>query len=388
MKRTTCRSCSSEKLEELLNFGKQPLAGFFPDNKQESLNCNKYELDLSICHECGLLQTTNIPPINEIFHKDYKYSSSSIPALDKHFMDYSYWINQRIPKKSKILEFGCNDGIFLEKLGKLGHDVYGIDASSNIVEIARNKGLNVEVGFFGEKSAEKHYKKSFFDLVTCSNVFAHTDNLKDILNAVSSLLKENGLFAIEVHNASSIFTQLHFDFIYHEHLNYYTVQSLKNLLSIHGYQIIDTEKTTMHGNGIRILAKKGNSSTCPLSINTLDFYRDKCNLINDHIKNCQDHTINLSKNGELYGYGAAGRSQIFLSLTHTAELYKCIFDDSPLRQNKYIAGSTTIIKSFEQEKGKTCVILAWNYAQDIEKKIRGDFQSIITMIPKIRTLNT
>ena len=375
-------------MHELFNFGYQPLAGFFPQDKDKSLNCKKYLLDLTICNQCGLLQVTNVPPITEIFHENYNYSSSTIKDLVDHFESYSEWLNSKIPAKSNILEFGCNDGVLLEKLRNLDHNVFGVDASDNVATLGRNKNLNIITDFFGLEMAEKNYEKNYFDLITCSNVFAHTDNIQTILSAVKFLLKRNGLFSIEVHDAQAIFDDLHYDFIYHEHLSYFDDVSIRNLLTINGFEVLEIIKTNMHGKGLRVLAKQSQSKIEESIKPKLTYYEEKLSLINEHIEKCESYTKELAQKGDLYGYGAAGRSQIFLNITKTTQYYKVIFDDSPLRQNRYIAGSTTPIKSYNNEIGENCVILAWNYADTISTKIKDNFSFISTMIPEIKKTTT
>ena len=94
---TVCRGCEKLDLVEQVNFGPQPLAGEYPKSITESLNSKKFILDLHGCSHCGLLQVTNLPPISAIFNEDYRYSSSTIPALKEHFCDfarsYSYIMN-------------------------------------------------------------------------------------------------------------------------------------------------------------------------------------------------------------------------------------------------------------------------------------------------------
>src|SRR5690606_24064971 len=125
------------------DFGSQPLAGRYPHDSRESLAERRYPLDLSQCLKCGLLQVTNLPPIDEVFHEAYCYSSSTIPSLVSHFSGYAEYIRGLVAPGARIFEFGCNDGVLRKNLQHLGFECYGVDASDNVAAMARQNGLDV-----------------------------------------------------------------------------------------------------------------------------------------------------------------------------------------------------------------------------------------------------
>ncbi len=249
MKRIICRGCGSKNLRLLYDFGQQPLAGHFPANVIDSLGAKRYPLDLSQCSHCGLLQVTTLPPIDEVFNDDYRYSTSTIPSLVEHFKQYAKWIGLCLPVGSRILEFGCNDGALLTVLADKGYICKGVDASGNIVALARSKGLDVDEGFFNLKYVVDHSLESTYDFITCSNVFAHIDNLNEITLSAWTALKPNGLFCIEVHDGNTIYSEDQFDTIYHEHLSYFTSDSIKAHLDLNGFELVSDIRTDMHGGG-------------------------------------------------------------------------------------------------------------------------------------------
>ncbi len=94
----------------------------------------------------------------------------------------------------------------------------------------------------------------------------------------------------------------------------------------------------------------------------------------------------ISKNhNHVWGYGAAGRSQMFINFTETSNYFEAVFDDSPFRQNRYITGTNIPIIPFGKTKyNGACIILAWNYAQDIVPKILPFFENVYTVLPKVK----
>lgn len=385
MKRFTCRGCLSDKLQLVYDFGLQPLAGNYPLTSESSSASNKYELDLTGCLNCGLLQVTNVPNIHEVFNNDYRYSSSTVPSLLNHFKEYAEWIFSRVPQHSKMLEIGCNDGILMKNLQLLGIHTKGVDASDNIAELARMKGLNVDTAFFNTEYILNNNCSETFDFVTCSNVFAHIDNLADVTKAVWQSLVKNGLFFIEVHDGNLINLENQFDTIYHEHLTYFTPTTITHHLALNGFQVIEVVETSMHGGGIRVTAKKVDCNvSIPFNAN-LTFTNQTSNT-HSAICEAQKELLALkAKYGLIYGYGAAGRSQMLINFTQTHSLFEAVYDDSNFRAGRFIVGSDIPIINFDKQPKKgVCVILAWNYAADIASKIDPFFLNVYTITPKLK----
>jgi SAM-dependent methyltransferase len=381
-----CRACTSSDLVQLHDFGDQPLAGHYPLEPENVRPARRYPLDFMRCSRCKLMQIVNLPPIDEVFHADYRYSSSTVAGLVRHFDEYAVWLREHLAPGSRVLEFGCNDGVLLERLKRLGFDCIGVDASDNIASLARAKGLAVETGFFEPELVSRSNLAGRFGLVTCSNVFAHIHNLRETLSAVRQVLVSDGLFCIEVHDGDLLVREYQFDAIYHEHLSYFTADSLRRLLESNGFETVTVERTAMHGGGLRYLARRKDSlasrafSDAPAQSNA------QKNFLTQSIQRCSQELRRLNDEfGPLTGYGAAGRSQMFINFTSSKELFQCVYDDSPLRQGRFIAGTDIPIKPYSGESGRCAVVLAWNYAPDIAQKIKGRFDRIVTLLPKTRT---
>ena len=109
--------------------------------------------------------------------------------------------------------------------------------------------------------------------------------------------------------------------------------------------------------------------------------------IREAVERCQLQLKRLyDEHGPLIGYGAAGRSQMFINFTASARYFERVYDDSPFRQGRYIVGTDVPIVEFKGELSKCAVILAWNYAVDIAAKLRGRCAQITTLLPEFRIL--
>lgn len=383
MKNLKCRGCNSDQMRLVYDFGPQPLAGEFPLVPEVKKIAHRFPLDLTQCDVCGLLQVTNLPPIDTIFHDDYRYSSSTVPALVKHFSDYAEWLGERFPRDANVLEFGCNDGVLLSKLSSKGFSCIGIDASDNVAEIARARGLRVYTGFLTEDLVRDQRLEGSYDVVTCSNVFAHIDDVRATLSAVRSTLKKNGIFIIEVHDAIALVRDKQFETVYHEHLSFFTETTLRRLVESQGFSFVDCSRTPMHGGSLRFVCQRQERDFL-MSAPTLSSAEqiDGSEFATVIARCAEDVRAVKRQYGSLDGYGAAGRSQMFVNMTDTADCFAQVFDDSPLRQNRYIVGTDIPIRKYGAPYGHACIILAWNYAQPIAERIRFQYEEILTVLPQ------
>jgi hypothetical protein len=146
-----CRVCASSDVLEVFAIPPIPLVGEF--TKEPNIHPDLFPITVLHCDDCKVLQIKENIDSDRLFH-EYSFSSSTVAGLVRHFSDYAEWIWNRY-KPAKLLEIGCNDGVLLEPLARFGVDVFGLDISENITELAKSKGLKVQALKFGSKNAEK-----------------------------------------------------------------------------------------------------------------------------------------------------------------------------------------------------------------------------------------
>ena len=378
MERKDCRACGSLNIECFLDFGFMPLAGGFLKNKNSEDNL--YDLKINFCHDCSLIQISNVVD-PDIMFQDYSFSSSTVKPLHDHFENYAQWLVSKT-KGLKYFEFGCNDGILLDKLEKLNMFSVGIDPSINITDIAKSKNLNVITGYFGESSVNEIVKNhGKFDVVSGSNVFAHNNDPGDILNSANIILNDDGFISLEVMYAYDLLSKFQWDTLYHEHLTFYSLHSIKRLLNMFGFYLIDAERIPMHGGSLRILASKNKNLTPNKSVDKLLKLENEIQLntfatwkvfgLNAKKKISIVKTIynDLSVNNNIWAYGAAGKSTLWVNACEMNYL-NGVIDASPLRAGKFMPGTKTEIffpEKLKSEKVDIIFITAWNYRDNIVK---------------------
>ena len=379
-----------------------PLAGGFITAEQISLE-ELFPLKVHYCTNCTLVQVLSVVEPSTLF-EDYKYISSVIPALAKHFKEYSeYLVEHYLSEKSKLLEFGCNDGALLQNFKDTKINAYGIDPSVNVSQFARDKGLNVRTGYFDQVQAKLLEKEiGLVDVVTGSNVFAHVDDIQEILKSANIILKPDGVFIVEVHYLLDLIKQNQYDTIYHEHLCYYSVTALKNIFARAGMKIIDVVHLPMHGGSIRVVAAKQNSVR-RINASVAEFLIDERTITKEGLDSfaafCLKHRSELTtllrklktEGNTVVGYGAPGRGTILLNYCgREQDSLAYIVDISPLRVGKLMPGVHIPILSLEVARKNPpdyFLLLAWNYCESIleqEHVLRANGTKFIIPFPNIQ----
>jgi SAM-dependent methyltransferase len=407
-RRTTCRICGGGKLISFLDFGDMPLAGdFVPADRVADVLV--YPMDLAVCEDCTLVQILNVVS-GEILFNDYRYLSSVMVTLSSHFRDYAAYLKKQVlPTEDPfVVEFGCNDGVLLMPLRDLGVRTVGVDAAENVVELARSRGHDVKLGFFGLTIAEEiiaaHGKPS---VITASNVFAHIDDLDEVMRGVDMLLRPDGTFIVEVHYLVDLLKTLQFDTVYHEHLCYYSLHALSVLYERFGFMITDVVRLPMHGGAIRVLARRVFTAPDVMptveamyeeeraeGIGMTDTYRKfGANALHARDRLRDFLQSRISQGRTLSAYGAAGRATILLNYTGLdASMVRYVIDESPFRCGRYVPGvDIPIVAPSELRSAPTddCLMTAWNYRDEILAKSQ-DYLALggtfILPLPEIETI--
>lgn len=397
MKKKVCRGCESNNLKVFLDLGNMPLAGGFLSNPSSIKTETLFPLPVHVCHNCGLVQI--LEPIDpDILFQDYSFSSSTVGPLVQHFEKYALWLQNKLNPKT-VVEFGCNDGVLLAPLKKLGINACGIDISQNITEIARSKDLDAVAGSFNETSAEIIKQRiGKVDVVTGSNTFAHNDQPEIILKAAKRILKPNGYLCLEVMYAGDLLDMLQWDTLYHEHLTFYCLKTISKLLNRYGFYVTDAERIPMHGGSLRIIATQDINAHIQPSVEEIFTY-EQGRLLSDpetwtnfgsniirKIGIVRDTLGKLSKNSRIWGYGAAGKATLWVNACQMDYL-EAMVDASPLRAGKLMPGTHTPIVFPEELKNNPpdyIFVTAWNYADLIRSKEKWFKGVWVTPLPDMK----
>ena len=392
---TSCRTCSSRKLKRVISLGESPLANNLLSDPND--NYKKYPLEMDYCEDCHNCQLSVVVNPKEMFD-DYLYVSSTSKQFVQHFeRAASKYIKEfSLSEDSVIVDIGSNDGVALKPMKERSIQVVGVEPASNLAKSANSKGLYTINAYFNEVVATQiHNEFGKVDLVTASNVFAHSDKLKEITNNVFKILKEDGVFIIEVQYLVDTISTLTFDNIYHEHVNFWSVTALHNFFSNLGFFINHVEHIVTHGGSIRVFIQSFSSADLTLEeflkkengigVNTINFYKDFSTKIELIRRNVRSNINSLKdKYSLIAGYGAPAKATTALNYFGiTSDDIKYIIEDNELKHEKYIPGVKIPIKSKEYCRSNmpdAVIVLAWNFFDSIVKQNKELLESGVNFI--------
>ena len=382
-----CRVCKKNNFKKVFDFGPTPLANAFL--KKEQLNNTElyFPLEVYFCNNCSFLTLGHV--VNpQILFQNYVYASSTSPVFVKHFEDLAHTSYSRfkLNRESLIVDIGSNDGILLKPFKKLGSKVLGIEPADLLATMARRDGISTITSFFSLNLAKRIVgKEGKAKIVAATNVFAHIDDLDEVVRGVKELLTDDGIFLLEVYYLVDLLKKGYFDLIYHEHLYYWTVNSFIRFFNRHGLEIFDVQKIPTHGGSIRIFVqnKKASYEVNPRVSKFIKLEKKEklfdVNTYNEFAKNVQENKISLlallakiKRGGKtIAGYGAPAKGNTLLNFFGIGrETIDFLIDDSPLKQGLFTPGMHIPVlppNVLYQRKPDYLLILAWNFAPSIMK---------------------
>ena len=376
-----CRSCGNTNLKRVLSLGYQPLANNLINKKNDK--CDLYPLELNYCKRCHNCQLSVAVDPKKMF-SNYLYTSSTSKVFRNHFVEAAKKYSKDLKlnkKKSYIIDIGSNDGVALRPFLDLGFKkVLGIEPAKNLAKLANKNKIKTFNGFLEKKNIKKIKKNA--DLILASNVFAHSDKLKEMAECMFSLLSKKGTIVIEVQYLMNTLKDLTFDNIYHEHYNYWSLTSLVYFFNQFQAKIFRSEKIDTHGGSIRIYIKKEKKIKIEMSVKKMlreeesfgiknfKTYQKFGEKVYEIRKNVLKNIKKLKENKKfIVGYGAPAKATTALNFFGISSEIDFIVEDNKLKHNKFIPGVKIPIKNKSNIKNKknALLVLAWNFYKDIKK---------------------
>lgn len=400
-----CQSCKSKKIIKFLSLGDLPIAN---DLFLINSNIDKqmlYPTELFYCENCFLVQLGFLLKPEIVFPKNFPYTSSSTKALRDNFKELAELCIKKfnIKKDDLVLDIGSNDGNLLSFF-KNDCNVLGV-TPEDIGKIAIQNGIPTIINFFTNEISKKIIKENGkATLITSTNTFAHVPNVNDFIQSIRNILTDDGVFISESHYFYNLFETFQFDTIYHEHLRYYSLHSLKYLLERNNLEIFEAQQISTHGGSIRIFAsKKGkyninDSVTKILSIEKNIISLKKLQIFSEKINMKKNKLLNLIKNinknnQKIYGIGAAARASTLLNYVKLNDYIDKVLEvGSSKKIGFYMSGTKIPICDEEvllHEKPDYLLLLSWHIADIIIPKFRekGYKGKFILPLPDPKIIN-
>ncbi len=379
----SCRICNSENLVEVLDLGRMPLANSLLSEDNSIEDEPRYPLDVVFCPSCTLVQITEtVPP--EILFSEYLYLSSFSETMLAHSAQSASAIisSRKLGSESLVIEAGSNDGYMLKVFQEAGISVLGVEPASNIQKIAQEQGIDTINEFFSFEVAKQlsaSGKKA--DVFLANNVLAHVANLGGFVAGIREILKPAGVAVIEVPYLVEMISNVEFDTIYHEHLCYFSLHSLKSLFARYDMHVIDVEQVAIHGGSLRITV---GSTTLPASPSVEQLIRNEKESGVDRdgyylqfatrVAAIKDSLLTMlaklkAEGKSIAAYGAAAKAAVLLNYCEIGiETIDFVVDRNPLKQDRLMPGVHIPVvspKEFDKRQPDYLVILVWNLKNEI-----------------------
>lgn len=378
-----CRICGTSLPPPFFDLGMMPLANAFRATPGDVPEEEKFPLALSSCATCGLVQLTFVVPAPTLY-RDYIYVSSTSDEVQVHAHALATKLVKQygLTSADLVLEIASNDGTALRAFQQIGLPVLGVEPARNVAKMAERAGVPTVAEFFDGGLArtlvEREQRPA---IILARHVFAHVDDVHDFLDGVNRLLRDDGVFVIEVPYLGDLLANFEFDTIYHEHLSYFALEHLVRLCEAHGLCVVDVDHISLHGGSIVVSVRKqgadvqrsvprmleqekvadlwSSESLERFTRGTAIWRRDFEGLIESIVRD----------GGVLVAYGAAAKANTLLNYCPSvAQALVCVLDRSEHKQGRFTPGTHTPVCPVDEwrERGAThMLILAWNFKEEI-----------------------
>ena len=401
-----CPICSSTSWEVVLPLAATPLGDRLSDSIEKASSLPKYALDLALCKDCG---HTYLPLVvaPEESYGDYFFETSDSPGLSDSMQRLAeqLWRDCSKLNNNYVLDIGSNDGTWLQHFKNLGANVLGIEPSPRHAQEATARGVETINGYFSIQSASEIRKKfGAPSLITANFVTANVPDLANFFQGLKDLSDDNTTIAILSGYHPDQFRVNMIDFIYHEHVSYFSCQDFINLGERFELDLVNVCRVGLKGGSLQAIFRTKNSRTSIsgdvgrlaqyeewVGIRTLGWYSS----INVRIKQAKNLTHNLLDNvkaDRIVGYGVSHSVTTLIYQFDLVERIKVLTDDNPRRQGKFAPGSGLTVISPQKvldDEFDTVIIMAWQHDRLIKNRLSklGYPGSVIQPLPAAELIN-
>lgn len=390
-----CRVCNKNKLVPILSLGNQCIINFTDEINQKT---NSSPLELVLCNQneggCGLLQLKHtVPP--SMLYKKFWYKSGVNQTMKNELTDIVNSAEKIVNLVSNdiVMDIGANDGTLLRAYKTKNLILVGFEPAENLMEEAKQGTTKIINDFFNYENFKKEFGNKKAKIITSIAMFYDLENPNKFVEDITKMLDENGIWIIQMNYLSKMLENNAFDNIVHEHLEYYSLNSLEHLLTKYGLEVFDVELNDINGGSIRtyIKSKKCKKHPTTNSVQQIRDYEERLSLDNPEtyyqfatrIKNLKKQTFDfiqseIKKGKKIYVYGASTRGNTLLQFyTLDNHLINAAVDRNPVKWGKSTIGTNIPIISEEQARRENpdyLLILPWYFLEEFKIREKSYLQ--------------
>jgi plasmid stability protein len=403
----SCQVCGHAPLDYVLSLGYMPPVNQMVPVGQVPRQLPWFPTTLLHCRNCELVQLgLAVDPVI-IFPPEYPYTSGTTKLLRDNFADLQRESAAMLGlgDQDLVVDIGSNDGTLLSNFQKGGQRVLGIEPT-DVGDIANQRGIPTIKRYFGTEVA-REVKREYgpASVVTAANCFAHIEDVHAIVDGVVEMLKDDGVFVTESHYLIPLLETLQYDTIYHEHLRYYSLTSLKHLFEMHGLEVFHARPIPSHGGSIRVYAARHGAHSVQDGVRRMLSAEPRGEAMATRLAAFR-HDVILSKlrllsmlrdlkekGARVAGISAPSRARTLVNYVGLDEGlidYVCEIAGS-LKIGKYMPGTQIPVvdeAKLYSDQPDCAVIFSWHIADELAPKLKakGFRGQLITPLPVPRAL--
>jgi hypothetical protein len=405
----SCRFCQAPLAHRLVDLGQSPLSNRFLRADQLGQMEPFYPLTVYVCEQCLLVQLPEVESPEHIFG-DYVYFSSYSDTWLAHARGYCEAMIARLGlgAETPVVEIASNDGYLLQYFRAAGVPVLGVEPAENVAAVARQKGIDTIVRFFGTESARQLAAQGrSARLLLGNNVLAHVPDLNDFVEGLRILLQPGGLITMEFPHLLRLMEANQFDTIYHEHFSYFSLLAVRRVFAAHGLVIVDVDELTTHGGSLRVYAVHASDASDPSAavsrvlglersygLERMDTYARFADGVDAVKRALMAFLITARNEGKrIVGYGAPAKGNTLLNYCGIrTDLVDYTVDRSPHKQGLFLPGTHIPVHAPErlrQTRPDFVLILPWNLKDEIVAQmadVHGWGGKFIVPIPRLEII--
>jgi SAM-dependent methyltransferase len=405
-----CRFCAAPLRHTFVDLGMSPLCESYVPPERLAAMEPFYPLHVRVCEHCLLVQLEEFVAPEEIF-TEYAYFSSYSDSWVAHARDYVESVVERfgLGADSLVVELASNDGYLLQHLVERGIPALGVEPAANVAEVARERGIETVIEFFGRELASRLVAEGRqADLLVANNVFAHVPDLNDFTAGMQRVLAPQGVITIEFPHLARLIEANQFDTIYHEHFSYFSFLTAQTVLRAHGLEVFDVDELPTHGGSLRVYAQRNGGAGHPVSDRVVELAERERELQLDRLEGYTgfsqrvaetkwallDFLIDRRRDGKrVVGYGAPGKGNTLLNYCGIrTDLLEFTVDRNPYKQGQFLPGTRIPIhhpEALDRARPDFILILPWNLTEEIAaqlSRVRDWGGRFVVPIPEVRVI--
>ncbi len=392
--------------EVVLDLGEQPWGNNFLTEGEVGKELF-YPLKLVYCNQSELLQLSYFVP-KEVMFSNHTYLSGMTKSLQSHFYNTAKenLEDLNLSFDDVVVDIGGNDGTQLLQYKKLGfNNVINIESADNICKLSAESGITSHNMFFNEDNIKGVIDKGSVKLINASGVFFHLEELHSVIKGIDFILSDDGVFVVQFMYSGAMVENGNFDTIYHEHLCYYTINSICKLLSNYGLKIFDAQFVEIHSGTIIAKFCKESCDKYPITERCLEqIEKDKKYDLQSfldlgkYIQGRRDNLRSFLKdlkdtNKTIYAYGAPVKGNTLLNYMRIDNtIIDKVVEVNPLKIGKYTPGTNILVtEESVDDLPDYYLLLSHNFKDEILKKNKNLLDKGVKFIvpfPKVEVIES